>query len=48
MFPPIISRRRGPDIKFHYGLGVDVPAYNFFWVWARHKTVSRPGIVVPA
>ena len=30
MFWPIISIGRGPGIKFLDGLGLDVPAYNFF------------------
>ena len=47
MFPPIISLRHEPGIKFLYGLGVDVPAYNFFKEWARHKISSWPGVDVP-
>ena len=43
MFPPIISLMRGHGITFLPGLGVDIPAYNFFNAWARHKISSWPG-----
>ena len=48
MFPPINPLRHGPGIKFRHGLAVDVPAYNFFKAWARHKISSWPGVDVPA
>ena len=48
MFPPIISLRRGPGIKFLHGLGVDVPAYNFFKAWPGITFLHGLGVDVSA
>ena len=47
MFPPIISLRHEPGIKFLYGLGVDVPAYNFFKAWTGIEFLHGLGVDVP-
>ena len=48
MFPPMISLRREPGIKFLNGLGIDVPAYNFSKAWVRIKFLHGLGVDVPA